>query len=49
MLNENVQTWEKEKTITYMGWIFQIHKLQRLTRGSRLDELDKILCSTRYK
>jgi hypothetical protein len=47
MLNENVQTWEKEKAITYMGWTLQIHRLQRPTRGSRLDELDRILCSTR--
>jgi len=41
MLNENVQTWGKKETRTYMGWTLQIHRLQRPTRGSRFDELDK--------
>jgi hypothetical protein len=47
MLNENVQAWEKEKVRTCMGWTLQIHRLQKPTRGLRLDELDRILCSTR--
>jgi hypothetical protein len=47
MLNENVQTWEKEKAINCMGWTLHIHRLQRPRRRSRLDELDTILCSTK--